>query len=221
MYRWATTMNPDPLRESYRAGATANRWPYPSHIYIVRIFWSLTWNTLWKLATRRLPILRTLLVRLFGAKAKYCSIAGSAWIEMPWDLQLGDHVLIGPRVHLYNLGGLAIGDHTVLSQDVYVCGGTHDYTDPGYPLIRKKITIGNYVWIAAGAFIHPGVTIGDGAVVGARAVVTQDVAPWTIVAGNPAKFIKARVLKSVPQPQRVPTGDVPTPAGPEMAGPSV
>jgi len=214
-------MTPDPLKESYRAGAAANRWPYPSHIYIVRIFWSMTWHTLWKIATRRLPILRTILLRLFGAKAKYSSISGSVWIEMPWDLQLGDHTLIGPRVHLYNLGGLSIGDHTVLSQDVYVCGGTHDYTDPGYPLIRKKITIGNYVWIAAGAFIHPGVTIGDGAVVGARAVVTQDVAPWTVVAGNPAKFIKQRVLQTAPLPQTSPPADAQTTAEPQTSGPSV
>src|SRR4051812_5989836 len=110
MYHWAN-MNPDPLRERFRQGAKADRWPYPSHIYIVRIIWVLTWHTIWKIATRRIPMLRTLLLRAFGAKAHYCSLAGSARIEMPWDLQLGDHTLIGPRVHLYNLGGLTIGDY--------------------------------------------------------------------------------------------------------------
>ncbi|MCC7351643.1 MAG: putative colanic acid biosynthesis acetyltransferase [Phycisphaerales bacterium] len=113
---------------------------------------------------------------------------------MPWRLSIGPNVAIGPRVHLYNLGGISIGHHVVISQDAYICGGTHDYTMLAYPLIRKKITIGNYVWIAAGAFIGPGVTIGDGAIIGARAVVMKDVAPWTIVAGNPAKVIKKREL---------------------------
>jgi len=137
-----------------------------------------------------------LLLRLFGAHTgRKVSIAGSVRIEMPWDLTLGENVTIGVRTHLYNLGGLSIGNSTSISQDVYICGGTHDYTTLAYPLIRKKITIGNYVWIAAGAFIGPGVTIGDGAVVGARAVVMKDVAPWTVVAGHPAKVIKPRTLR--------------------------
>lgn len=211
----------DRYREKF---ATANAderdvWPYPKHIYILRLVWFIIWKTLWKICWRRVPVLRTMLLRIFGAKVKYAAMSASTWIEMPWDLELGDHVLVGPRVHLYNLGGLTIGDHTVLSQDVYVCGGTHDYTDPSYPLIRRKIIIGNYVWIAAGAFIHPGVKIGDGAVIGARAVVTRDVAPWTIVSGNPAKFIKARIIQSVAE-QRVAPLDAQVPAGPEV-GPSV
>ena len=118
---------------------------------------------------------------------------------MPWDLEIGHHCALGDRVTLYNLGGLKIGSRTVLSQDVYVCGGTHDYTDFSYPLLREKIEIGNYVWIAAGAFIGPGVRIGDGAVIGARAVVMKDVEPWTIVAGNPARVIKQRQALSVPE----------------------
>src|SRR5258706_7762790 len=132
----------DRYREKF---ATANAderdvWPYPKHIYILRLVWFIIWKTLWKICWRRVPVLRTMLLRIFGAKVKYAAMSASTWIEMPWDLELGDHVLVGPRVHLYNLGGLTIGDHTVLSQDVYVCGGTHDYTDPGYPLIRQKKT---------------------------------------------------------------------------------
>ena len=116
---------------------------------------------------------------------------------MPWDLKIRKSCIFGTRVQLYNLGGLEIGDHTVLSQDVYVCGGTHDYTDPTYPLVRKKNKIGSYVWVAAGAFIHPGVTIGDGAVIGARAVVTRDVEPWTVVSGHPAKVVRKREIHRV------------------------
>jgi len=186
------------FREKFGADTTDGvRWPYPKRIYVLRLIWVIVWRTVWKILWWRLPILRTLTLRVFGAKVGSVGMAGTTWIEMPWDLKIGKSCIIGPRVHLYNLGGLSIGDHTVLSQDVYVCGGTHDYSDPTYPLIRKKITIGSYVWIAAGAFIHPGVTIGDGAVIGARSVVTRDVEPWTVVAGHPAKFVRTREIHRI------------------------
>jgi putative colanic acid biosynthesis acetyltransferase WcaF len=123
-------------------------------------------------------------------------IYGSASITFPWDLSIGRNSTIGPDVALYNLGGLEIGSSTVISQNVHVCGGTHDHTKLTYPLIREKIKIGNFVWIAADAFIAPGVTIGDGALVGARAVVVKDVEPYTIVAGNPARVIGHRTLEN-------------------------
>ncbi|WP_280645432.1 MULTISPECIES: putative colanic acid biosynthesis acetyltransferase [unclassified Dysgonomonas] len=130
-----------------------------------------------------------------GANVSYTSMAfGSTDISRPWDLTIGRYVALGPRVRIYNLNKIKIGDNTVISQDVYLCGGTHDYTDGTLPLLRKDITIEKNVWICAGAFISPGVTIGEGAIVGARAAVFKDVEPWTIVGGNPAKFIKKRVI---------------------------
>lgn len=179
-------------------------WPYPKHIYIARLLWAIVWRTLWKLCWRRLPILRTIILRCFGAKLRHVAMSATTWIEMPWDLEIGSHCLFGPRTYLYNLGGLKMGDHCVVSQDAYICGGTHDYNDPTYPLIRKKITIGSYVWIAAGAFIHPGVTIGEGAVIAARAVVVRDVEPWTIVAGNPAVVVKHRKMRRVATQEQAP-----------------
>jgi putative colanic acid biosynthesis acetyltransferase WcaF len=188
------------------------RWPYPGRVYLMRVVWAVAWRTIWKLSWWRIHGFRTGILRLFGAKAGSSAICGSAWIELPWDLEIGKGCVIGPRVQLYNLGGLSIGDHTVISQDAYVCGGTHDYSDPTYPLIRKKIVIGRHVWIAAGAFIHPGITIGDGAVVGARAVVSADVPPWTVVAGNPAKVIKRRTLKGISPDSMPPASPTPAPA---------
>ena len=81
---------------------------------------------------------------------------------------------------------------------MYLCGGTHDYTESTYPLLRKNIIIEDDVWIGAGAFIGPGVRIGGGAVIGARSVVFKDVPPWQVVGGNPARVIKARVMKNPP-----------------------
>jgi putative colanic acid biosynthesis acetyltransferase WcaF len=182
--------------EQFTDTTKVDPWPYTRGVYISRALWKLTQATLWKIAWKRMAFLRCMILRMFGAKTPLNGhIAGSVRIEMPFWLELGEHVAIAQRADLYNLGGLSIGDHSVVSQDVYFCGGTHDYTDPAYPLLRKKITVGKHVWVAAGAFIGPGVNIGDGAVVGARAVVMKDVPPWTVVAGNPAKVVKQRVMK--------------------------
>ena len=103
------------------------------------------------------------------------------------------YVKVGSRVTVYNLGRVTVGAHTVVSQDAYLCAGTHDYTDPTLPLMRPTITIGDGVWVAAGAFVGPGVTVGHNSVVGARAVVVRDVPEGVVVAGNPARVVRPRV----------------------------
>jgi putative colanic acid biosynthesis acetyltransferase WcaF len=183
------------------------RWPYsPSH-YAARAAWAVVRATVWPLLWKRVPALRCLLLRCFGTKTNLkCEIAGTCRVEMPWKLTLGEHTAIGPRVKLYNLGPLTIGSRTIISQDATLCGGTHDYTSPTFELIRSPITIGDDAWIAAQAFIGPGVTVGHGAVVAAGAVVVRDVEPWTVVGGNPAKFIKKREVKPTAD-RRPPTAD--------------
>jgi putative colanic acid biosynthesis acetyltransferase WcaF len=174
----------------------AEQFNYSLQEYAGRLLWRLCWLSLWQLCWRRLYALRVLLLKCFGAKLSFKNqFAASSWIEIPWNLKLGEYSSIGPRVHLYNLGPTTIGSNTVISQDAYLCGGTHDYTVTTMPLIKSAITIGDNVWICAGAFIGPGISIGDGAVIGARAVVTKDVEPWTVVAGNPAVVINRRHLK--------------------------
>jgi putative colanic acid biosynthesis acetyltransferase WcaF len=83
-----------------------------------------------------------------------------------------------------------------VSQETYLCSASHDFEDPSMPLIFSPITIGAESWVAAGCFIGPGTTVGEGAVVGAYSVVTKDVPPWTVVAGNPARVLRERKLKS-------------------------
>lgn len=170
--------------------------PYPKWTYPARCLWLLVQGTLWRLAWKKIWCLRPLLLKLFGAQVPVrLLLSEGIRIHHPWDVSIGRDVALGPRVDIYNLGGLRIGDRVVISQDVYLCGGTHDYSQPNYPLLRKPIVIEDDVWIAAGAFIGPGVRIGRGAVVGARAVVMSDVPPWKVVAGNPARVIKDRVLR--------------------------
>lgn len=159
--------------------------------------WVLVWATVWKVCWKRFPFGRLLILRIFGAAVDLrAEISGSAKIQFPWLVKAGSHIAIGPRVTLYNLDGIEIGNQVIISQDAYLCGGTHDYTLPTIPLVKKKIKIGRGAWIAAGAYIGPGVTIGEGAVVGARAVVVKDVEPWTVVAGNPARVLKTRIIQN-------------------------
>ena len=109
---------------------------------------------------------------------------------------MGDWSAIGEDAFIYNLGKVTLGEKVTISHRAQLCAGTHDYTQPDLPLLKPPIVIENQAWICADAFIGPNVTIGEGAIVGARAVVMKNVEPWMIVAGNPAKLIKKRELKS-------------------------
>jgi putative colanic acid biosynthesis acetyltransferase WcaF len=136
-----------------------------------------------------------MILRLFGARVgKQVQIYNSAKIYFPWNFSIGDWSAIGENALIYNLGPVSIGSEVTVSQRVHLCAGTHDYTDPSMPLLKPAIVVKDKVWICADVFIGPGVTIGDGAVVGAASVVTHKVPEWKVVAGNPAKVIKDRVL---------------------------
>jgi putative colanic acid biosynthesis acetyltransferase WcaF len=173
----------------------AYRMNYSRSEYVARILWRICWFTVWQLCWKRLHPLRPLLLRLFGAKMSLRNeFDRRTWIEIPWNLEMGELCAVGFGATLYNLGPLKIGNRTVISRGAFICGGTHDYTCDSMPLVKTPIAIGSDVWICAEAFVGPGVTIGDGVVVGARAVVVGSVPPWTVVAGNPARMIKRRIL---------------------------
>lgn len=140
---------------------------------------------------------RIFVLRCFGSKIGVNSnVYSSVKIWAPWNLELGDFTTIGPYVDVYNQGKIVIGSNTIISQKSYLCASSHDHEVSNFPLILKPISIGDQVWIAADAFIGPGVTIGEGAVVGARSAVFKDVLNWTVVGGNPAKKVKNRIIKS-------------------------
>lgn len=191
-----------PEGHSSPSGAPTNpigaaRAPYPKWTYPARAVWLVVQATLWRLAWKRIWFLRPAMLRCFGARTPWrVLISEGVRIHFPWWLTIGNHVSFGPDITFYNLGGVDIGHRVVISQDVYLCGGTHDYTLPEYPLQRLPIVIEDDVWVGAGAYIGPGVRIGQGAVIGARAVVTRDVPPWKVVAGNPARVIKDRVMRA-------------------------
>jgi putative colanic acid biosynthesis acetyltransferase WcaF len=135
-------------------------------------------------------------LKLFGARiGKNARIDPSARIWVPWNLQVGTEASIGMRVDCYCVDQIQIGDHATVSQDAMLCTASHDVSDPQMRLFTARITVSSQAWVCARAFVAPGVTVGEGAVVGAQSVVTHDVSPWTIVAGSPARTIKPRILK--------------------------
>lgn len=109
---------------------------------------------------------------------------------------MGDHSCLSHHVDCYCVNQITIGAHSTVSQYSFLCTASHDYTDPAMPLTTAPITLGDRVWITADVFIAPGVTIGDGAVITARSSVFHDIAPWTVAAGNPARPVKPRLLRS-------------------------
>jgi putative colanic acid biosynthesis acetyltransferase WcaF len=132
---------------------------------------------------------------MFGAKiGKGVHVYPRVKVWAPWNLIIGDESGIANGVNLYNQGKITIGNRTVISQGSHLVAGTHDYTHPNFPLITKPINVGNHVWIATESFIHPGVTIGNGCVIGARSVVIKDMPAWMVCSGYPCIPIKKREL---------------------------
>jgi putative colanic acid biosynthesis acetyltransferase WcaF len=163
---------------------------------LARGLWSAVWLTLFWPSPRLLHGWRRMLLRLFGARiGRHVRVYPSARIWAPWNLAMDDYSCLGPEVDCYCVAPIRIGQHAVVSQYSYLCAASHDYTLAHLPLVSAPITIEDGAWITADVFIGMGVTVGAGAVVGARAAVFKDVEPWTIVGGNPARFLKRRELR--------------------------
>ena len=133
--------------------------------------------------------------RGIGQLSDGVSLARKCRIDYPWRLTMGDKSSLGDGTWAYCLDCIIIGKNCCIGEDVRLLTGSHDVTSPHFDLVTKPIVIHDNVWIATGAIVLPGVTIGEGAVVAAGAVVTKDVPPWTVVGGNPARVIKERRLE--------------------------
>ena len=161
-----------------------------------RFIWNITYSLFFRPFS--LPLFkrwRLFLLRVFGAKiGAGCAVSASAEIWAPWNLKMGIYTAIGSKAIIYNPGKIILGNKVTISQYAYLCTATHDIASPLHTLYWKPIVVADRAWVAARAYVGPGVTIGEGAVVGATASTYRDVAPWTVVGGNPAKFIKKRVL---------------------------
>jgi putative colanic acid biosynthesis acetyltransferase WcaF len=158
-----------------------------------RLVWIMAWMLLFRTTPPPFHNWRCFLLRRFGAKLGSINfIYPNAKIWAPWLLETGDLVTIGRGAEIYNPGGVFLGSRTIISQDAYLCGATHDYQTPEFTYITKKIRTGQQVWICARAMVMPGVECKEGSVLGAGSVATRNLEEWTVYAGNPAVVVKQR-----------------------------
>ena len=158
-----------------------------------RGLWGIVWLMLYRPSPRPLHGWRRFLLRRFGAKIGRGAMPyPSATIWAPWNLVMGDHSTMGDGVDCYSVARIEIGEDAAVSQRAYLCAASRDLNDPDHPLMTAPIVIERYGWVAAEAYVGPGVTLGEGGVVAARGVAVRDVPAWTVVGGNPARQIGRR-----------------------------
>lgn len=110
----------------------------------------------------------------------------------PAGVVIGENCIVGDTCFLDGREGITLGDNVNIGSHVSIYTRQHDVDSPSFDEVGAPVVIGDHAWIASHAILLPGVTIGEGAVVAAAAVVTRDVAPFAMVAGNPARFVRER-----------------------------
>ena len=164
----------------------------PHGARITRLCWEIVWH-LFAATTPRWMFngFRRTILRLFGATVgQGVRINGSARTWLPQNLTIGDDSWVGGEANLYDVAPIRIGSNAVVSEEAFLCTAGHDITSERFELTTAPIEIGDMAWIGARAIVLPGRRIGEGAVVAAGAVVTDDVEAQTLVGGVPAKVIK-------------------------------
>jgi len=177
----------DPTQQSQFAS------PWPMGDRILRVLWHFCWAIFCVWTPKPANPWRLFWLQVFGAKIDGKPFVHQrARIEIPWNLILHDRACLGDRANAYSLGEIEIGARATVAQEVYLSGGTHDFSQSGMPLVTAKITIGEDAFVGARAFVLPGVSIGARSVVGACSVVTKDIPEGMIAAGNPCKVLRPR-----------------------------
>ncbi len=158
------------------------------------------WLTIsWLLVASWLPgsKQRVFWLRLFGARiGRGVRLKPRLRVKFPWRLAVGDHVWLGEGVWIDDLAPVTVGDHCCISQDAYLCTGSHDWSSEDFALTTAPVTIEDQCWIGARAVVAPGVTLRQGAVLGLGAVAVSDLEPWSVYLGNPAGRVRGRHLDS-------------------------
>ena len=173
-----------------------NSWFHPGGSVAKRALWVLAGQPLFAspwLSSR----MRAGLLRLFGAHVGVgVVIKPGVQVKYPWHLELGDHCWIGEHAWIDNLTTVRVGAHCCVSQGVYLCTGNHDWSEPGFGLKVAPVQLCEGSWAGAKSVLTPGRVLGCYAVAAAGAVVTGSVPEFHIVAGNPARFVKTRTIRS-------------------------
>jgi putative colanic acid biosynthesis acetyltransferase WcaF len=187
------SFSPAPLRTHVQA--TPYDSPWTRRQRIAALAWEYVWTLFCSWTPKPLNPWRLFVLRLFGAKLSGTPFVHSrARIQLPWNLTMHHRACLGDRANAYTLGPITLGEGATIAQEAYLCTGTHDFASAALPLQTAPIVVGREAFVGARAMILPGLTLGDRAIVGAGAVVTKNVEPGVIVAGNPAKPIGTRAV---------------------------
>jgi len=180
-----------------QAGAYESPWSFRRRLAL--LLWEFVWPVACGWTPKPANAWRLLVLRCFGATIRGRPfVHARARIQQPWNLTLHHRACLGDRAGAYSLAPIEIGADATVAQEAYLCTGTHDFASPRLSLQTAPIRIGRGAFVGARSIILPGLTLGEGCVVGAAAVVTRDVAPYAIVAGNPARQIGTRQADSLP-----------------------
>ena len=166
---------------------------------LLNMLWTVINKTVFRFTPSRFSIFRkyrVFLLRLFGADIDWSvSIHPTAVIDYPWNLSMKKRSSLGESSWAYAMARIEVGDLSCIGKGVFLLTGSHDINDRSFHLITHPIVIGRGCWIATSAIILPNITIGDYGVVAAGAVVCKSIRNSDVVGGNPAKFIKKRIIK--------------------------
>lgn len=161
--------------------------------------WNICWLVFFRPSPRPFHAWRAMLLRLFGAKlGAKCHFYPASKVWAPWNLRCEDRVTFGDGAEIYNPSPIYFGSHAIVSQGGYVCGATHLYNEPEFRLVSFPMKFGAYSWICARAMVSPGVSVGEGAILGLGSVATKDLEPFGVYAGAPARKVKDRKRSAVP-----------------------
>ncbi len=164
--------------------------PAPARVAVMDLF-PVAVNTLLRLPGHayRIWVLRHLCAWSVGAGSV---VERGATVTTRGGVTLGQRCVVNRGVTLDGRGGLAIGDLVNISAEALVLTADHDVDSPAFQWRTRPVSIGSRSWISTRAVVLPGSAVGEGAVVGAGAVVAGEVAPFTVVAGVPARRVRDR-----------------------------
>lgn len=163
-----------------------------------RQLWGIVYLFLYRPSLRPMHAWRAFLLRLFGAKlGDQCHFYAKGKVWAPWNLICEDGVSLGDDAEIYNPSPMYFGSHAIVSQGAYICGATHTYNDPSFPLVSYEMRFGAYSWICARAIVAPGIQAGEGAILGLGSIATRHLEPYGVYVGAPARKVKERLRSSV------------------------
>jgi putative colanic acid biosynthesis acetyltransferase WcaF len=190
-----TRLGPPPVVMRHHAPTGRSYRPSPHSLRnrIKRGLWGVAWLTLFRPSPKPFHAWRRALLKAFGARiGRGANIHASVRIWAPWNLHMEEFSTLSPNVDCYCVAPIHIGSMATVSQYSFLCTASHDIDSPNMILTTAPIDVGAHAWIAADAFVGPGVRVGEGAVLGARSSAFRDLPAWTVSIGSPARPVRSR-----------------------------